>query len=198
MSPLFSKSNAGTAQWARKGVSHVMILCVDIAQCIQTVQYVRIMSLDPKDIHLLALLQTNGLTTALELSQTLAMSASQIGRRRQRLESEGYISSTPTRLNATKLGLNVQAFIQIQTDAQTAETHASIQRLTERRPEIIAVWTLTGEADYLFRVYCPDLGALNRLIQDVLLPHPSIGRVQSQIVMEQTKDETALPLPFIR
>lgn len=151
--------------------------------------------LDSKDIRLLALLQKNGQTSALELSETLGMSASQIGRRRQRLEAEGYILGQPCRLNPAKLGLNVQAFIQIQTESQTGETHKSVRLLANSRPEIIASWTLTGEADYIFRVFCTDLAALNNLIQNVLLPHPAIGRVQSQIVMEQMKDDTALPLP---
>ncbi len=151
--------------------------------------------LDSKDIRLLALLQKNGQTSALELSETLGMSASQIGRRRQRLEAEGYILGQPCRLNPAKLGLSVQAFIQIQTESQTGETHKSVRHLANSRPEIIASWTLTGEADYIFRVFCTDLAALNNLIQNVLLPHPAIGRVQSQIVMEQMKDDTALPLP---
>lgn len=155
----------------------------------------RMTRLDSKDIHLLALLQKDGQKTALELSETLGMSASQIGRRRQRLEIEGYVKSYPCRLNPEKLGLNVQAFIQVQTDSQTGETHQSVQQLANSQPEIVAAWTLTGEADYIFRVFCVDLSALNNLIQNVLLPHPFIGRVQSQIVMNQLKDETALPLP---
>jgi DNA-binding Lrp family transcriptional regulator len=70
-----------------------------------------------------------------------------------------------------------------------------VQHLANTQPQIVAAWTLTGEADYIFRVFCVDLSALNSLIQDVLLPHPFIGRVQSQIVMNQMKDDTALPLP---
>lgn len=155
-------------------------------------------SLDNKDIHLLSLLQKNGQCTALELSDKLGMSASQIGRRRQRLEQDGLILDYPCRLNPEKLGLSVQAFVHIQTDAQTVETHKSVEKLINTHPEIVAAWTLTGEADYLFRVFCADLSALNRLVQNVLLPHPSIGRVQSQIVMDQMKDDTALPLPDTR
>jgi DNA-binding Lrp family transcriptional regulator len=123
------------------------------------------------------------------------MSASQISRRRQRLEAEGYIIGTPCRLNPDKLGLSVQAFIQVETRAQSTGTHQSIKRLVATTPEIVAAWTLTGEADYIFRVYCSDLAALNRLVQEVLLPHDTIGRVHSQIVMDQLKDDTALPLP---
>lgn len=150
--------------------------------------------LDSKDIALLAVLQKNAQASALEISETLGMSASQVGRRRHRLEQGGYILNTPARLNANLLGLTVQAFIQIQTEQQTAKTHTSIVDLIARTPEVVAAWTMTGEADYLFRVYCSDLSELNDLVQKTLLPHPAIGRVHSQIVMDQLKDDTALPL----
>ena len=150
--------------------------------------------LDPKDIHLLSLWQHDCQLSALDLSNKLGMSASQIGRRRQRLEAEGYIKGYRCMLNADKLGLNVQAFMQIQTESQTNQTHSSIEKLVKSQPEIVSAWTLTGDADYIFRVYCLNLGDLNNLIQNVLLPHPSIGRVHSQIVMDQLKDHTALPL----
>ena len=152
-------------------------------------------ALDSKDLKLLARLQKDGQNSAQDLAEHLGMSASQISRRRQRLEAEGYIIGTPCRLNPDKLGLSVQAFIQVETRAQSTGTHQSIKRLVATTPEIVAAWTLTGEADYIFRVYCSDLAALNRLVQEVLLPHDTIGRVHSQIVMDQLKDDTALPLP---
>ncbi|MEM8980932.1 MAG: Lrp/AsnC family transcriptional regulator [Pseudomonadota bacterium] len=153
------------------------------------------MTLDSKDLALLAALQKNAQCSALDLAESLGMSSSQIGRRKQRLEAEGYIEATPARLNAGLLGLTVQAFIQVQTEAQTERTHASVRDLISRQPEIVAAWTLTGDADYIFRVFCTDLARLNTLVQQTLLPHPAIGRVQSQIVMDQLKDDTALPLP---
>lgn len=155
------------------------------------------MNLDSKDIALLAILQRNAQASALDMAEHLGMSASQIGRRRQRLEADGYVLNAPARLNAALLGLDVQAFIQIQTDAQTAQTHASVASLISTHPEIVAAWTMTGEADYIFRVFCTDLSRLNYLVQNVLLPHPAIGRVQSQIVMDQLKDDTALPLSHV-
>lgn len=72
-------------------------------------------ALDSKDLKLLARLQKDGQTSAQDLAEHLGMSASQISRRRQRLEAEGYIIGTPCRLNPDKLGLSVQAFIQVET-----------------------------------------------------------------------------------
>ena len=59
---------------------------------------------------------------------------------------------------------------------------------------MVSAWILTGEADYLLRVYCEDLDQLNSLVQDIFLPHKAVGRVQSQIVLDQTKADAPLPL----
>lgn len=149
--------------------------------------------LDDTDKRLLALVQRNAHLTAQELGDALNLSASQAGRRRQRLEAEGLISSYAARLDPARLGLAVQAFVQVQMARHGAETTAAFSRLVGLQPEIVSAWTLTGEADYLLRVYCEDLTALNRLIHQVLLAHPAVARVQSQIVMDQFKPDAPLP-----
>ncbi len=152
------------------------------------------MELDPTDLKLLAALQRDSTLTAQDLGETLNMSASQAGRRRQRLEAEGYIAGYRAYLNPEKVGLTVQAFIQIVMATHTEQNARDFVRLTRTRPELVGAWTLTGEADYLLRVYCADLTALNLLVQQVLLPHPAVSRVQSQIVMERVKPDAPLPV----
>ena len=46
----------------------------------------------------------------------------------------------------------------------------------------------------MLRVYCTDLEARNWPVQHVLLPHPAVSRVQSQIVMDRIKPDAPLPL----
>lgn len=152
------------------------------------------MNLDPTDISLLAHLQRHGTATAQELGDALNLSASQAGRRRQRLEDSGVIAGYRARLDAQKLGLHVQAFVQVQLASHGTEQSTGFARLLRTRAEITSAWTMTGEADYLLRVYCDDLPALNRLIHEVLLAHPTVSRVHSQIVMDQTKADAPLPL----
>ena len=83
--------------------------------------------------------------------------------------------------------------MQVQMARHGAETSASFSRLISTQGEVVSAWTLTGEADYLLRVYCEDLAGLNRLIHQVLLAHPAVARVQSQIVMDQFKPDAPLP-----
>ncbi|MDW4496977.1 Lrp/AsnC family transcriptional regulator [Sulfitobacter sp. D35] len=149
--------------------------------------------LDPTDIRLLAALQRNAHLTAQELGEALNLSPSQAGRRRQRLEAEGFITGYTARLDPSRLGLLVQGFIQVHLETHGPENSRSFARLVETRSEITSAWTMTGDADYLLRIYCADLPALNRLIHDVLLPHPAVARVHSQIVMAQLKQDSPLP-----
>lgn len=151
-------------------------------------------TLDPTDVRLLTELQKNAQFTSHQLGDKLGLSASQAGRRRQRLEELGFIQAYIARLDPDKLGLSVQSFIQIHLSRHQPETADSFERLIKTRAEITNAWTLTGEADYLLRVYCDSLSTLNSLIQNVLLPHTSVARVHSQIVMDHLKRDAALPI----
>ncbi len=149
--------------------------------------------LDETDKRLLDTLQKDAYLTAHQLAETLNLSASQVGRRRQKLEAAGVIRSYTARLDPRKLGLEVQGFVQVHLGTHGPEHSASFARLITTRAEIVSAWTMTGDADYLLRVYCEDLPALNRLIHEVLLPHKAVARVHSQIVMDQLKRDGPLP-----
>lgn len=146
------------------------------------------------DLKLLAALQRRADMTAQELGEHLNLSPSQAARRRARLEAQGVIAGYRARLDPARLGLDVQAFVEVQMTAHNADNAASFLRLVGTLPQVVACWTLTGDADYLLRVWCDDLAALNALIQNRLLPHPAVARVQSQIVMDQPKADAGLPL----
>lgn len=149
--------------------------------------------LDAIDSRLLAEVQKNAHLTAQDLGERLNLSASQAARRRQRLEAEGYIVGYTARLDPARIGLTVQAFVQVQMVTHAPDAARSFASLIDTLPEVISAWTLTGEADYLLRIWCADLPALNRLIHHQLLAHPAVARVQSQIVMDQLKADAALP-----
>lgn len=152
------------------------------------------MTLDETDIRLLAALQGDAQLTAQDLGTLLHLSPSQAGRRRQRLERRGLIRGYTARLDPAGLGLAIQAFVQVEMATQAPAQAESFARLLSTRAEVVSAWSLTGTTDYLLRVYCADLPALNRLVHDVLLAHPAVARVHSQIVMEQCKSDAPLPL----
>jgi DNA-binding Lrp family transcriptional regulator len=152
------------------------------------------MTIDQTDRKLLSLLQHSATLSVQDLGERLNLSPSQAGRRKQRLEAAGYISGYRANVPSEKIGLGVQGFIQVVMATHTAQNARDFVTLTQTQPQIVGAWTLTGEADYLLRVFCTDLTALNALVQTVLLPHPAVSRVQSQIVMEKVKPDAPLPV----
>ena len=151
-------------------------------------------TLDTTDIRLLAALQSDGQATAEVLGERLGLSPSQAGRRRQKLEAAGLISGYVARLNAEDLGLHVQAFVQVQMATHNPDLVAEFTRLVELEPRITSAFTMTGDADYLLRVFCENLTDLNQLLHERILPQAAVARVQSQIVMAQLKQDSPLPL----
>ena len=151
-------------------------------------------TIDNTDKRLLSALQQNAALTSQELGETLNLSPSQAGRRKQRLETDGVIRGYQASLVPSAVGLTVQAFVQIAMSVHAADQVTEFQVMVSNTPEITSAWALTGEADYLLRVYCRDLAALNHLIHNVLLLHPNVARVKSQIVMDQFKQDAPLPL----
>ncbi len=150
--------------------------------------------LNKTDKKLLSAIQANAALTAQELGDTLNLSASQAGRRKQRLESEGVILGYQAKLNPLTLDLAVQALIQVEMQLHASDQAEAFRAMVLTTPQITSAWTLTGDADYLLRLYCKDLAELNFIIHDVLLVHPNVARVKSQIVMDQFKQDAPLPL----
>jgi len=151
---------------------------------------------DETDSRLLRAVQRNAHLTTQDLGQILALSPSQAGRRRQMLETEGYITAYRAVVDPDKLGLAVEAFIQVVMASHDPRAAKDFALLVQSQEEITAAWTLTGDADYLLRVFCRDLKALNRLVHEVLLPHAAVSRVQSRIVMNRIKGDSPLPVHF--
>ena len=149
--------------------------------------------IDQTDSKILNALQKDAHLTSQQLGELLNLSPSQAGRRRQRLENRGIIAGYSARLNASELGLTVQAFVQVQMATHDPAQVGFFTRKIATLPQVTSTWTLTGDSDFLLRVYCENLQQLNHLIHEVLLPIPTVARVQSQIVMNQQKADAPLP-----
>ena len=149
---------------------------------------------DDFDRRLLRRLQTKGNATNAELAEASGMSVSQAGRRKARLEADGVIEGYRARLSRKALGLEIQAMIEISLTHHSRDSADQLHRYLADQQEIVNIWSLTGRADYLLQVFCQDLAALNRLVQDGLLTQPAISHVESKIVMEQIKSGSTLPL----
>lgn len=151
-------------------------------------------ALDGFDLKLLAVLQENAAFTNQEIGQRISLSASQVSRRRQRLEQESVIRRYRADLSPDLLGLTVTAFVGVTLGAHSRENARKFRLMVTAMPEVQEAHTLTGDVDYMLKVVVKDLKALSRIINDELLPHEAVQNVRSSIAMETLKDDNLLPL----
>jgi DNA-binding Lrp family transcriptional regulator len=151
-------------------------------------------NLDSFDLRLLAALQENGRLTNLEVGERIGLSPSQCSRRRVALEAAGFIRGYRAELAAEALGFRLLVFIQVTLSAHSGDNARGFRELIARVDEVQEAYAMTGDADYLLKVVVPDLKDLSALVNDVLLPHETVARVRSSIVLDRLKDIARLPL----
>ncbi|MCI0468000.1 MAG: Lrp/AsnC family transcriptional regulator [Beijerinckiaceae bacterium] len=155
-------------------------------------------ALDEFDLKLLAALEADGRLTNAELGEKIGLSASQCSRRRIRLEENGVIDGYHARLNSLRLGIGLRAFIQVSLSPHSKENAAKFRDFVSGVEEIQEAYALTGDADYLLKVAARDLAGLAHVINDLILPQPSVAHVKSSIVLNKLKDSHRLPLKAAR
>ncbi len=151
-------------------------------------------ALDGFDVRLLAVLQENAALTNAEVGDRIGLSASQISRRRQKLEDGGVIRRYRADLDPEALGLRVTAFVGVSLGTHSKEYARKFRNMVTAMPEVQEAHTLTGDLDYMLKIVVPDLKALSRVINDELLPQDAVSHVRSSIAMETLKDDNLLPL----
>jgi len=151
-------------------------------------------ALDGFDMRLLDLLQRDAALTNQQLGEGVGLSASQVSRRRQRLEKEGIVRRYRADLAPEKLGFSVTAFVGVTLGAHSRENARRFRAMVADMPEVQEAHTLTGDMDYMLKIVVPDLKALSRVVNDDLLPHEAVQNVRSSIAMDTLKDTNTLPL----
>jgi DNA-binding Lrp family transcriptional regulator len=153
---------------------------------------------DGFDLKMLAALQDDGRLTNQQLADAVGLSASQCSRRRTRLEDDGIVAGYHADLAAERLGFNVVAFVHITLATHSPDNAKHFRDLVLRVDDVQEAYSLTGDADYLLKIVLRDLKSLSDIVNNVLMPHPSVAHVRSSIVLDRLKATTKLPLGNVK
>ncbi|SDU37343.1 Lrp/AsnC family transcriptional regulator [Stappia sp. ES.058] len=151
--------------------------------------------IDGFDTRILAFLQDDAAVTNQQLGERIGLSASQVSRRRQRLEESGVLRRYRADIDPASVGFTVVAFVGVALDAHSRQNARRFKDLVRGLPEVQEAHVMTGDMDYLLKVVVRDLAALAGFINEELLPHDSVRNVRSSIAMETLKDDNLLPFP---
>jgi DNA-binding Lrp family transcriptional regulator len=178
----------------RKVHANQPVICYDHAYSVHIIGKLRMITVDAFDLKMLAALQDDGRLTNQQLADLVGLSASQCSRRRMRLEQDKVISGYHADLAGEALGFNLIAFIHITLATHSPDNAKRFRALVNRVDDIQEAYSLTGDADYLLKAVLRDLKSLSDIVNNVLMPHPSVAHVRSSIVLDRLKESSKLPL----
>src|SRR5262245_47140323 len=151
--------------------------------------------MDTTDRKLLDLLQRDDSLSLDELSERPALSRNACWRRIKRLQDDGVIKARVTLLDARRINVGLTAFIALRTTEHSAKWLEQFSRAVRDIPEIVAVYRMTGDVDYLLQAVIPDVAAYDDLYTR-LIGRITLADVSSSFVMEEIKSTTVLPLDY--
>ncbi|WGD29927.1 Lrp/AsnC family transcriptional regulator [Ancylobacter sp. WKF20] len=158
----------------------------------------RVPTLDMFDLRILRELQEDGRLTNQELSERIGLSPSPCLRRTRRLEEEGLIAGYEARLDASKLGLGVMAFIHVHLERQVEEAARDFEAAVLALPQVVACYSVTGDSDYMLHVVCEDLEGFAHFAHAILMGLPGVRGVRSSLALKRVKERARLPLDHLR
>jgi Lrp/AsnC family transcriptional regulator len=149
--------------------------------------------MDLIDRKLLELLQRDATLPVAELAQQVNLSQTPCWKRVQRLKESGVIRSQVALCDARKLGVGTTVFVSIRTNQHSEAWARQFTEAVTLIPEVVEVYRMSGETDYLLRVVVSDIDDYDRVYKQLIKGVP-LHDVSSSFAMEQIKYSTALPV----
>jgi Lrp/AsnC family transcriptional regulator len=153
--------------------------------------------MDTKDRTILELLQQDADMPLADIAAQVHLSPTPCWRRIQKLRESGVIRKQVALCDATQLNVGVTVFVTVRTSQHTQAWLERFAKGVKDIPEVVELYRMSGEVDYLLRVVVPDIAAYDSVYKR-LIRIADLHDVSSSFAMEQLKYTTALPLDYVR
>ncbi|KQR67931.1 ArsR family transcriptional regulator [Rhizobium sp. Leaf384] len=152
--------------------------------------------MDRLDRKILRLLQEDSTLAVADLAKKVGLSTTPCWRRIQKMEEEGVIRGRVALLDPAKINTKVTVFVSIRTNAHSVEWLRRFSEVVGEFPEVVELYRMSGDVDYLLRVVVPDIAAYDAFYKR-LIAKIEIRDVSSAFAMEQIKYTTQMPLDYM-
>jgi Lrp/AsnC family transcriptional regulator len=150
--------------------------------------------MDSTDLKILAILQEDASTPVGDIASRVNLSQTPCWRRIQKLTESGVITKRVALLDPDAVGLGLTVFVEIETGDHSDEWLERFRAAIAELPEIMEIYRMAGEVDYLLRITVPSMAAVDAFYHRLITLVP-LKNVTSRFAMERVKFTTAYPLP---
>lgn len=150
------------------------------------------MRLDPLDIGLIELLTESPMLPAMECARRLGVARGTVTSRLTRLQDNGVIQAIIPRIEPAGFGYQLVAFCSVELDQKHGHIHIT-DALTESIPEIMDMYTVTGDFDLQLRVVARNASELQDVF-DRISQVPGVARTSSSLALREHFQGRTMPL----
>ncbi len=150
--------------------------------------------IDEIDSTILSILQEEGRISNADLAQRVSLSPPATHARVRRLTDQGYISKYVALLDKDKLGYDMVCFISVSLQLHRLEGLEEFRASVREFPEVLECYQVTGDFDFLLKAVVRNRKDLERFIIQDLTPVPGVARINTSLVLSESKSTTAIPL----
>jgi Lrp/AsnC family transcriptional regulator len=128
-----------------------------------------------------------------QIADRVGLSQTPCWKRIQKLEATGVLTRRVALADPGKLGFGLTVFVEIEAPDHSAEWREAFSQAVEGIPEIMEVYRMAGEMDYLLRIAVADMANFDSLYKRLTDAVP-IKNLTSHFAMERMKFTTAYPI----
>lgn len=149
--------------------------------------------LDLIDRKIMAELMRDATLPVAQIADRVGLSQTPCWKRIQKLDAAGVIERRVALANPQKLGIGLPVFVLIEAMDHSPEWRRQFCAAIETCPEVMEVWRVAGQLDYLLRIAVPDLAAFDAIYSRLTAAVP-IRKLSSHVALERIRFTTAYPV----
>lgn len=149
--------------------------------------------MDEIDRKILTLLQGDATLSIAQVADRVGLSTTPCWKRIQKLEAAGVITGRVALVAPEKVGVGLTVFVAVEAGDHTPDWLGRFADALSAMPEVMEVYRMAGEVDYMLHVAVADMAAFDLFYKRLIAAVP-LRNVTSRFAMERIKHTTAYPL----
>lgn len=145
--------------------------------------------MDAYDRKIVRLLEQDARMSFADLAQEVGLSKTPCWKRVKALEESGVIRRYVTQVDAAKLGLGLEALVQVTIQSEDFEKFESE---VVKHPLIRRCLATTGEADYILHIMAENMAELDSLLRRDISRLPGVRRTVTSMITREIKDASSV------
>lgn len=142
-----------------------------------------VISLDSKDLSILALLQQNARITVKEIAEKIHLSTTPVHERIKRMEASGVIKQYATLVDHTRVKKGLMVICYVSLKEHNKPAGVKFIKAIQAIEEVVECYNISGEFDFMLKVLCEDMNAYYDFHVNKLSNIENMGHVQSVFVI---------------